>query len=96
MEFKGTPGPWVVHPERAWITLEKDLDSPIAALCWPTQLRSEQETFLNARLISAAPELLSGAVHVLMLIDNAVDGFPQSEIEGIRAAIAKALGQNNG
>jgi hypothetical protein len=35
-----------------------DRDAPICGMLWPTDLRSEDETFDNARLIAAAPELL--------------------------------------
>jgi hypothetical protein len=53
-----TAGPWLVNPVSAWIEIP-NADAPICALLWPTDLRSEDETFANGRLISAAPDLLS-------------------------------------
>lgn len=57
-----TPGPWSVNPLTARVdcaVLDEDGDPlPICELLWPTDYRSEDETFANGRLIAAALELL--------------------------------------
>lgn len=40
-----------------------------------------------ADIVKQRDKLLAAAKHVLMLIDNAVDGFPESQLEGLRSAI---------
>jgi len=56
---KHTPGPWAVNPFRATVDAgSEDGPLPISMMLWPTDKRSEAETEANARLISAAPELL--------------------------------------
>ena len=52
-----TPGPWLVNAASAWVEVP-DADAPICAMLWPTDLRSEEETFANARLIAGAPDML--------------------------------------
>ncbi|NYD88794.1 hypothetical protein HD841_000563 [Sphingomonas melonis] len=53
-----TLGRWVVNPFTARIDVP-GRDAPICALLWPTDLRSENETFANARLIAASPTMFS-------------------------------------
>jgi hypothetical protein len=65
---KHTPGPWSVHPALAWVTPASAPENPVAALQWPSIIRSEEETKANARLIAAAPalvEALEVAKHML-------------------------------
>lgn len=52
-----TAGPWFVNPLKAWVEIPS-ADAPICAMLWPTDLREEDETFANARLIAVAPDLL--------------------------------------
>lgn len=51
-----TPGPWWVNPLSAWVEIPT-ADAPICAMLWPTDLRSEDETFANARQIAASDEM---------------------------------------
>lgn len=85
-----TPGPWLVNPARAWIEVP-DADAPICAMLWPTDLRNEDETFDNARLIAAAPELLAALQEMLRVCDLSPDDSPHRS-QAI-AAINKALGK---
>jgi hypothetical protein len=63
---KATPGEWTVSPFRAWVVSDKfgnDGDFlPICAMLWPTDERTEAETYANAELITetrrALPHLL--------------------------------------
>jgi hypothetical protein len=88
---KHTPGPWTVFDQYA----DTEIRSPsgcIAALA-PWGLHGRDAVRANARLIAAAPELLS-------LLEDAVASFADSveggEADGwvmaCRAAIAKATG----
>jgi hypothetical protein len=60
---------------------------PVCRLLWPTDLRTEDETEANARLIAAAPDLLEALQAMLSV------GQPEGLAEKARAAIAKAEGQ---
>ena len=92
---KHTAGEWLVNPVNARVELA-GADAPICALLWPTDLRSEAETFANARLIAASPELLSAlkAIDDVLTIGimNAPDGALGSAVADVRAAIQKATG----
>lgn len=52
-----TAGPWFVNPVKAWVEIPGQ-DAPICALLWPTELRSEDETFANGRCIVAMRNIL--------------------------------------
>lgn len=56
-----TPGPWAVNPLRAQVDALPSA-VPICQLLWPTPERSEVETFANAKLIAAAPDLYAAAI----------------------------------
>jgi hypothetical protein len=90
---KHTPGPWVVDGKQAWVT-QGTRDLPIAALLWPTSLRSEDETMANARLIAAAPELLEALIDLRRQVHEACarDGEGDFETGRAAASIAKATG----
>lgn len=93
-----TKGPWFVNPVNAWVEIPGQ-DAPICALLWPTDLRSEGETFANGRLISASPELLAELIALRRRFHSACRaGGSDDEIvllstPGADAAIAKALGK---
>lgn len=91
-----TPGPWRVNAGFARVEVP-DRDAPICELLWPTELRSEDETRANARLIAAAPDLLEAALNMKGLYDTPAERRRRSEdpfyaeaIDGLRAAIARA------
>lgn len=104
-EANHTPGPWYVGPDnQIWRRPHTDLyqygggiagDAPLASvsaghLNWVNKFPAEA----NARLISAAPELLEAleAFIDLGIMEN--DNWPElvSALTGARAAIAKARG----
>lgn len=112
MTTSNTPGPWFTHRE-GWSTIYVEarigggLIQEVAA-CGPTNAGSEQQE-ANARLISAAPELLEALKESLAALEWVVEqgGGPACEHEGgivcfckennainsARAAIAKATGE---
>lgn len=93
-EFKGTKGPWFEHREgSSTVYVESKLRDGViqeVAACGPTEAGSEAQ-YANARLISAAPDLLMALQKVI-----AASGSITDLILAIRAsesAIAKALGE---
>lgn len=86
MSAQHTPGPWSVDAKEAWVT-QGTRDKPIAALLWPTEIRSEAETMANAILIAAAPELLAALKYAARMVNAS-----ECDINYIRSAIAKAEG----
>jgi len=72
--FKGTPGPWAVNPVSAQVDAMPSL-LPVCQLLWPTDQRSEAETEDNARLISAAPELLEALEQLIGPEDDPKAGW---------------------
>lgn len=103
--MKHTPGPWQILARAAdfYVTYSAgDIRSHIAT-CYHSTLAPEHGSLeANARLISAAPELLA-ACEMLMRYDSTVPEGPSGEIadgqkliDAIRMAaraIAKAKGQ---
>ncbi|NNM75011.1 hypothetical protein [Enterovirga aerilata] len=57
---KHTPKPWAINPMVVQIdAMNGDgYIVPVCQMLWPTDERSEAETYANARLIAAAPDLL--------------------------------------
>jgi hypothetical protein len=86
-----TPGPWYVNGS------ELIGDSTIlATLCWHSGRDAENEA--DARLISAAPDLLRAAREAVIQIEYLHEKFKktgsgESILRLIRAAIAKATGE---
>ena len=57
-EFTFTKGSWAVNPVNAQVdAFDGASPLPVCQLLWPTDIRSEEETFANAILIAAAPDL---------------------------------------
>lgn len=90
MDAKHTPGPWQVNHGDQFQVCDADGKvrgcSPIA-----TMHGSASEKRANARLIAAAPELLE--VAQLILAEDLLDFLPEEYVFRVRAAIAKATGE---
>jgi len=98
---KHTPGPWVfsaIDSTEGFLVVEKARPkSLVATVCkrngcgWTCP---HEEPWANARLIAAAPDLLEAAKTLMEYWDNGTPVRPGCEdIETLRAAIAKAEGQ---
>ncbi len=84
MKTEHTPGPWEVYskPQEHWM--------PQAIVACG---EGGEERHQNARLISAAPDLLAAMLRLLEYPDNNTPLHPGSlDWEDARAAVAKALG----
>lgn len=79
-QSKHTPGPWAVNPQSAQVdAFDSGFPVPVCRMLWPTDERTEDETEANARLISAAPELLGALI-------RATDSAQADYDSGCRAA----------
>ena len=80
-----TPGPWHVQPFSDVTYVDSEMHSGFRTrIC---SLRGKKDRLANARLISAAPELLESLQKLLTISHG-----PDCIIENARAAIAKATG----
>lgn len=87
-----TPGPWAVNPFQAQVdAFNTGTPLPVCQLLWPTDVRSEAETFANARLIAAAPDLLEACEAAEQWLAGWASASPY--IAQLQAAIAKARGE---
>lgn len=82
-EFKGTPGPWFLGG------VENEKQSVNASVYFIALVDEGACRNANARLIAAAPELLSAVQAVIRVADRDTDEFIAA-----RAAVAKALGES--
>lgn len=102
-DTKHTAGPWLVSPFKAVVTTGEfgnDGDFlPVAAMLWPTDERTEAETYANAHLISAAPDLYEALDWALAEAEGRTRYSPdfysakverESALDKARAALAKA------
>ena len=96
---KHTPGPWIVGPMSDYIAAKDgSLIAEIPTDYSPITGEHTGAMVANARLIAAAPELLSACREALRSLDalseSATDGFPKDNRAAnmLRAAIAKAEG----
>ena len=95
---KHTPGPW--YAVGSWVEHAND-EVPDICYCDPAGMdqghlgRSKAEIAANARLIAAAPDMLSAAIPALAIIEVFETTFGVTLKEGdlLRAAIAKAKGK---
>jgi len=87
-EFKGTSGPWGVEASGYGSIITKEGESMAAV--WPQALSGTPFPHeANARLISAAPDLLEACIRAF----EQTDSVTRSADWGLlRAAITKALG----
>ena len=87
METQHSPGPW--HLRHAFGKYELSYDDDMIADMKMSGLPEDAD---NARLISAAPELLEA---LQLFVDTAENGgWPSAALVIARAAIAKAVGPN--
>jgi hypothetical protein len=104
-DVKHTPGPWAIFQDETDDANEIEISSlsrfnssviPICAISIGYDGPVEIEQQANARLISAAPELLEAAKVALAYLDVCL-GAPswtgESPYPLLRAAISKALGE---
>lgn len=101
MTTKYTPAPWfVVNGENGGIEIRSDSRWGMVEIClvdtgFNEPIESEQIS--NARLISAAPELLEACKIIVDAFDSLSQSSPARNemlhINVARAAIAKALGE---
>jgi hypothetical protein len=98
---KHTPGPWKIShgclPGDAGFSIGTNnaaaRNVSIVAECWPCTIVSEdhrRELFSNARLITAAPDLLEACRQMLEGME--VEGYSCDTMDMARDAIAKAEG----
>ncbi|HFF8937689.1 hypothetical protein [Serratia marcescens] len=101
--FKGTPGPWEVDRNNVHsgqiATIHHCLGNDWVEIWSPDWPDTEEKQEANARLISAAPELLEALQAAMEWIDAVpqdvqlptMPGFDRDWVDGI---IAKALGRS--
>jgi hypothetical protein len=82
-----TPGPWLLNDKAGYEYVLAD-DGFMIADCINFS-RSEEINRANARLISAAPDLLAACIEFVRKVD-AGEGRPTRSSEDMRAAINKA------
>lgn len=92
-----TTGLWLVDPVNARVLLG-GRDAPICELIWPTEIRSEAETFANGRLIEAAPDLFEALAQFephfeifAHFAGSTGEDNPNRLVMEARAALRKAL-----
>lgn len=90
-----TPGPWSVScAANAAFTRHPSILSDAGEVAKATWAGSEQQTDANARLISAAPELLAAVKALDDVFSHYCDGDPSPEewaaLKAARAAVQKA------
>ena len=92
---KNTPGPWAVRVEEQHYV--PSAEGRIANVLFPRYYADGAEVMANARLISAAPELLEAMELLMTEVEESGNadakdfGWPKA-IKSARAAIAKAAG----
>ena len=94
-----TPGPWHLSQLKAQVgvytaTGEKVAQVPLSSQLWSHSLRATSD----ARLISAAPDLLAALQQCLVIVDahrRAAGGEGDVAAMNARAAIARATGEQS-
>ena len=94
-EFQGTPGPWRVSEKRGDLIDIRHNDNGIGAISLNLAHVVARQSWLkeaeaNAKLISAAPELLDA---LQFIINDCSRMIPKCAEDKARSAIKKALGE---
>ena len=87
-EAEHTPGPWIIMEGTDWVIVSPEVS--VAAVYTPRGVREVRQA--NARLISAAPDLLEALNYALASHTEDVM-MPDDWMDFARAAIAKAKGE---
>ncbi len=85
---KHTPGPW--HVDAQYICRA---DGVAIADVWQSMEVSGEDTEANARLIAAAPDLLTALEELLPYVTGSMRSTTDPLVEAARAAIAAARGE---
>ena len=92
MTTKHSPGPWAFQ-EHGSLILDARTGSSQCAVAHVQVNTYKDEGMHNARLIAAAPDLLSALVEAVDLIET-ISPMEGDTLRRARAAIAKAVGHN--
>lgn len=91
MKTQYTPGPWKATKNTAYWQIDSEHDGQIGDACISQFIEGNTDGGeANAKLMSAAPELLEAAQNAL---ENCVDLIGTDEGKALEAAIKKALGE---
>lgn len=91
-----TPGPWkleITDTGFRVIYSDSTLRSHIAALHEAALCEEHGDTFANARLIAAAPDLLDALDWALRQIEDDLDPDHQAAFDAARSTLRKAKGE---
>jgi len=91
---EATPGPWLVSPVEAWVEIPGE-DAPICAMLWPTDLRSEGETYANAGLIALARTALPHLLSRISELESALRGVKAEAIDIAKASAKRCAYKGN-
>lgn len=94
MKHTHTPGPWAVEVDPhdpSCLNVTSETLPYVAAVFGDSSTPTLQQCF-NARLIAAAPDLLSALQWAVNQIDDDLDPDHQNALHAARAAIVRATG----
>ena len=91
MKHTHTQGPWDITDEGSQIVVQTFSDHPTGTLA--RIYRVDELAYSDARLISAAPELLEALQMLLPQEPRDPDSYDRAMWDNARAAIAKAIGK---
>jgi hypothetical protein len=91
MKHTHTQGPWDITDEGSQIVVQTFSDHPTGTLA--RIYRVDELAYSDARLISAAPDLLEALQMLMPQEPREADSYDRAMWENARAAIAKATGR---